>query len=132
MTHLNSLQYLLFLIKFALKKLNFSIAEMAAYRMNAYSVDFESIYGLEDAALVNMFQSLEATGLHPFLSLLLVICGGSLLDFYAHVTFTLYNKISYTLHGQIYVFDEIFFAYTFSFPTEGLSDFSQVSPSILS
>lgn len=104
---------------------------MTAYRINAYSVNFESFYRLEDVAMVAMFKSLEVIGLCSFLSLPLVTYEDFLLDFYAHTIVTMDKKISYTLHGQTYVFDEIFFASTFYLPTEGLCDFSQVSSSIM-
>lgn len=50
--------------------------------MNAYRVNFESVYGLEDAAMVTMFITLENIGLHPFLSLPVIIYEDILKDFY--------------------------------------------------
>lgn len=102
---------------------------MAAYRMNAYSVNFEYVYSLEETAMVTMFKSFEATGLRTFLSLLMVIYEDSSLDLYAHATITMDKMISYTLHWQTYMLDEMLFASKFSLPNEGLSDFSRVSSS---
>lgn len=69
-----------------------SYAQMtASYRMNSYQVNFESIYGIEDVAMVTMFITLKNTGLCPFLSLSVIIYEYSLLDFYAYTSVTSEN-----------------------------------------
>lgn len=70
--------------------------------MNAYQVNFESVYGIKDS-VVAMFKTLENTGLRSFLSFPVIINEHSLLDFYANSIVTINKKISYSFDGQTFL-----------------------------
>lgn len=81
--------------------------------MNAYHVNFDSVYVLEDATMVTIFRTFKSAGLRTFQSLSMVIYEDNLLDFYAHPTVTTDKHISYSFGGQKNLFDDTLFTSTF-------------------
>lgn len=99
--------------------------------MNAYQVNFESVYRIEDASIVPIFKTLETTGFQAFLNVPDIIYEDTLLDLRQRLSHRYKTYIIFIGWEDFYV-DEALFAYTFNFTTQGLSDISHLSCSILS
>lgn len=54
-----------------------------AYSLNAYQVNFASVYTVQEESLAKMFKYLEASGIRIFLEAYAIIFKTHLLDFYA-------------------------------------------------
>lgn len=98
--------------------------------MNAYQVNFESVYGIKDS-VVAMFKTLENTGLRSFLSFPVIINEHSLLDFYANSIVTINKKISYSFDGQTFLrWSSVRFHFLSTYRRD--LDFSQISSLVIS
>ncbi|KZV58579.1 hypothetical protein F511_26003 [Dorcoceras hygrometricum] len=92
---------------------------------SSHHIDFDSVFGIDDAGLVQMFESLTATGLKEFLGCPAVIYEAALTEFFANGSVRDGLVVS-TIKGRaVEIFEEVFAA-TFELSTEGLIDFSEV------
>ncbi|KZV16220.1 hypothetical protein F511_38830 [Dorcoceras hygrometricum] len=95
-----------------------------------HHIDLDSVFGIDDAGLVQMFESLIATGLKEFLGCPAVIYEAALTEFFANGSVRDGLVVS-TIKGRAVEISEEVFAATFELPTEGLTDFSEVPKDLL-
>ncbi|KZV51378.1 hypothetical protein F511_38334 [Dorcoceras hygrometricum] len=88
-------------------------------------IDFDSVFGIDDAGLIQMFESLIATGLKHFLGCPEVFYEVALIKFFENSSVRDGMVVS-TIKGKAVEISEEVFAATFELPTEGLTDFSEV------
>ncbi|KZV38508.1 hypothetical protein F511_39191 [Dorcoceras hygrometricum] len=99
---------------------------MASYLISSsHHIDFDSIFGIDDAGLVQMFESLIATGLKNFLGCPAVFYEADLIEFFENSSVRDGMVVS-TIKGKAVEISEEVFATTFELPTEGLTDLSEV------
>ncbi|KZV41158.1 pumilio23 [Dorcoceras hygrometricum] len=99
---------------------------MASFIANALQIDFESVLGISDnEGMVNMFKSLESTGVRGFLGCAAVFYASELEQFFdnAHVR---NGEILSAVQGKFICISEDRFAGVFGLPTEGLTDLTKV------
>ncbi|KZV39082.1 hypothetical protein F511_33726 [Dorcoceras hygrometricum] len=92
---------------------------------SSHHIDFDSVFGIDDAGLVQMFESLIVTGLKEFLGCPAVIYEAALIEFFANGSVRDGLVVS-TIKGRAVEISEEVFAATFELSTEGLTDFSEV------
>ncbi|KZV47959.1 hypothetical protein F511_31702 [Dorcoceras hygrometricum] len=92
---------------------------------SSHHIDFDSVFGIDDAGLVQIFESLIATGLKNFLGCPAVFYEAALIDFFENSSVRDGMVVS-TIKGKAVEISEEVFAATFELPTEGLTDFSEV------
>ncbi|KZV25738.1 hypothetical protein F511_04799 [Dorcoceras hygrometricum] len=99
---------------------------MASFIANALQIDFKSVLGISDnEGMVNMFKSLESTGVRGFLGCAAVFYASELEQFFdnAHVR---NGEILSAVQGKFIFISEDRFAGVFGLPTEGLTDLTKV------
>ncbi|KZV48831.1 hypothetical protein F511_15480 [Dorcoceras hygrometricum] len=92
---------------------------------SSHHIDFDSIFAIDDAGLVQMFESLIATGLKNFLGCPAVFYEADLIEFFENSSVRDGMVVS-TIKGKAVEISEEVFAATFELPTEGLTEFSEV------
>ncbi|KZV55733.1 hypothetical protein F511_12568 [Dorcoceras hygrometricum] len=92
---------------------------------NSHHIDFDSVFGMEDAGMVQMFESLIAMGLKEFLGCPAVIYEAALTELFANGSVRDGLVVS-TIGGTVIEISEEMFATTLELSTEGLTDFSEV------
>ncbi|KZV38992.1 hypothetical protein F511_15927 [Dorcoceras hygrometricum] len=92
---------------------------------SSHHIDFDSFFGIDDAGLVQMFESLTATGLKNFVGCPIVLYEAALIDFFENSSVRDGMVVS-TIKGKSIEISEEVFAATFELPIEGLTDFSEV------
>ncbi|KZV31452.1 hypothetical protein F511_38298 [Dorcoceras hygrometricum] len=96
---------------------------------SSHHVDFDSVFGMDDAALIQMFESLIATGLKEFLGCPAVFYEAALIEFFTNGSVTEDGMVVSTIRGTTVEISESFFA--FDLPTEGLTDLSDVPKNLV-
>ncbi|KZV52732.1 hypothetical protein F511_16947 [Dorcoceras hygrometricum] len=91
----------------------------------SHHIDFDSVFGIDDTALVQMFETLIATGLKEFLGCPAVFYDAALTEFFKNSSVRDGVVVS-TIRGTAIEISENIFTTTFGLPTEGLTDFSEV------
>ncbi|KZV55405.1 hypothetical protein F511_06455 [Dorcoceras hygrometricum] len=92
---------------------------------SSHHIYFDSVFGIDNSGLVQMFESLIATGLKKFLGCPAVFYEASLIEFFENSSVRDGMVVS-TINGKaVQIFEEVFAA-MFELPTEGLTDFSEV------
>ncbi|KZV44260.1 hypothetical protein F511_10379 [Dorcoceras hygrometricum] len=92
---------------------------------SSHHIDFDSVFGIDDVGLVQMFESLIATGLKEFLGCPAVIYVADLTEFFANGSVRDGFVVS-TIKGRAVEISEEVFGATFELSTEGFTDFSEV------
>ncbi|KZV40186.1 hypothetical protein F511_05663 [Dorcoceras hygrometricum] len=92
---------------------------------SSHHIDFDSVFGFDDEGLVQMFESLIATGLKNFLGCPAALYEAALIEFFENSSVRDGMVVS-TIEGKAVEISEEVFAATFELPTEGLTDFSEV------
>ncbi|KZV22131.1 hypothetical protein F511_37865 [Dorcoceras hygrometricum] len=98
---------------------------------SSHHIDFDSVFGMGDAALVQMFESLIATGLKEFLGCPAVFYEAALTEFFTNGSVREDGMVVSTIRGTTVEISESFFATAFDLPTEGLTDLSDVPKNLL-
>ncbi|KZV24133.1 hypothetical protein F511_40911 [Dorcoceras hygrometricum] len=97
---------------------------------SSHHIDFDSVFGIDDAGMVQMFESLIATGLKEFLGCPAVFSEAALTEFFANSSVRDGMVVS-TIKGKPVEISEEVFATTFELPTEGLTDLSEVPKNLV-
>ncbi|KZV22764.1 hypothetical protein F511_42487 [Dorcoceras hygrometricum] len=97
----------------------------------SHHIDFDSIFRLDDAKMVQMFESLITTGLKEFLGCPAIFYENALTEFFAN-GLVRDGLIFSTIGGIAVEISESVFAATFALPTEGLTDLSEVPRNFIS
>ncbi|KZV34523.1 WD repeat-containing protein 26 [Dorcoceras hygrometricum] len=98
---------------------------------NALQVNFDSVLGIPDNdGMVNMFRSLESTGLRGFLGCPSVLYEKKLEQFF-DIALVKDNEIPCVIHGKVVAIIEDRFAGVFELPTEGLTDLLEVPKNLV-
>ncbi|KZV22090.1 nuclear matrix constituent protein 1-like protein-like [Dorcoceras hygrometricum] len=98
----------------------------------AYLVDFESVLNIPDnEGMQNMFKALESSGLHVFLGCKSVLYEPELEHFF-DTALIQGGDITGVISGKYFSISPSRFAGVFELPTEGLSDFFDVSRNLVS
>ncbi|KZV17999.1 dystroglycan-like [Dorcoceras hygrometricum] len=92
---------------------------------SSHHIDFDSVFGIDDTGLVQMFETLIVTVLKELLGFPAVFYEAALIEFFANSSVRDGVVIS-TIGGTAIEISEEVFATTFELPTEGLTDFSEV------
>ncbi|KZV16786.1 hypothetical protein F511_15422 [Dorcoceras hygrometricum] len=90
-----------------------------------HHIDFDSVFGIDDTGLVQMFETLITTGLKEFLGCPIVFYEAALTEFFGNSSVRDGVVVS-TIRGTEIEISENIFSTTFGPPTEGLTDFSEV------
>ncbi|KZV53607.1 hypothetical protein F511_26871 [Dorcoceras hygrometricum] len=93
---------------------------------NSHHVDFDSVFGMDDATITNMFELLIATGLKDFLGCPAVYYEAALIEFFENGSVREDGMVVSTIRGINVDISEGMFATEFGLPTEGLTDMSDV------
>ncbi|KZV29003.1 hypothetical protein F511_03779 [Dorcoceras hygrometricum] len=93
---------------------------------NSHHIDFESVFRLDDASMVQMFETLIATGLKEFLGCPSVFYEDSLTEFFANSSVREDGMVVSTIGGTAIEISQELFAAAFELPTEGLIDLTDV------
>ncbi|KZV47819.1 hypothetical protein F511_40338 [Dorcoceras hygrometricum] len=97
---------------------------------SSHHIDFDSFFGIDDAGMVQMFESLIATGLKEFLGCPAVFYEDALTEFFANGSVR--DGVVVSTIGAIAVeISEAVFAATFELPAEGLTDLSEVPKNLV-
>ncbi|KZV32046.1 hypothetical protein F511_38523 [Dorcoceras hygrometricum] len=97
---------------------------------SSHHIDLDLVFGIDDAGMVQMFESLIATGLKDFLGCPAVFSEAALTEFFANSSVRDGMVVS-TIKGKaVEIFDEVF-ATTFELPTEGLTYLSEVPKNLV-
>ncbi|KZV30429.1 hypothetical protein F511_34113 [Dorcoceras hygrometricum] len=100
-------------------------SEMASSLIsNSHHIDFDSVFGINDEGLVQIFESLIATGLKNFLGCPAIFYEAALIEFFENSSVRDGMVVS-TIKGKAVEISDEVFATTFELPTEGLTDFSE-------
>ncbi|KZV18908.1 hypothetical protein F511_17814 [Dorcoceras hygrometricum] len=91
----------------------------AALINNAIQIYFDSVFGMADAGMVQMFKALESSGLRGFLGCSSAIYEAALVEFFQNASVR-ENKVVSAVQGKAVEISEEVFAETFELPTEGL------------
>ncbi|KZV50816.1 hypothetical protein F511_09874 [Dorcoceras hygrometricum] len=97
----------------------------------SHHVDFDSVFRLDDAGIVQMFESLVSTGLMEFLGCPAIFHEQALIEFFENGSVRDGMVVS-TISGTAVEISESVFAAAFGLPTEGLTDLSEVPKDLLS
>ncbi|KZV48628.1 hypothetical protein F511_26626 [Dorcoceras hygrometricum] len=98
---------------------------------NSHHIDFDAVFGMEDTDLVQMFESLIATGLKNFLGCPAVFNEDALTEFFTNSSVREDGLVVSTVNGvSVEIFEEVFAA-TFEIPVEGLTDLSEVPKNLV-
>ncbi|KZV50414.1 hypothetical protein F511_08065 [Dorcoceras hygrometricum] len=104
---------------------------MAFYLISSsHHVDFDSVFGM-DAALVQVFESLIATGLKEFLGCPAVFYEAALTEFFTNGSVREDGMVVSAIRGTTVEISESMFAAAFELPTEGLTDLSDIPKNIV-
>ncbi|KZV14651.1 hypothetical protein F511_41908 [Dorcoceras hygrometricum] len=98
---------------------------------SSHHVKFDSVFGMDDVALVQMFESLIATGLKEFLGFPAVFYEAALTEFFTNGSVREYGMVVSTIRGTTIEIYESMFAAAFELPTEGLTDLSDVPKNLV-
>ncbi|KZV35826.1 hypothetical protein F511_18300 [Dorcoceras hygrometricum] len=98
---------------------------------NSHHVDFNSLFGMNDAALVQIFESLIATGLKEFLGCPAVFYEAAVTEFFTNGSVREDGMVVSTIKGTTVEISESMFAAAFELPTEGLTDLSDVPKNLV-
>ncbi|KZV58131.1 hypothetical protein F511_36389 [Dorcoceras hygrometricum] len=93
-------------------------------------VDFDSVFGMDDAGLVQMFESFIATGLKDFLGCPAVFYEAALTEFFEN-SLVRDGVVVSTIRGTAIEISEEMFTAAFDLPTEGLTDLSEVPKNLV-
>ncbi|KZV41242.1 hypothetical protein F511_41699 [Dorcoceras hygrometricum] len=93
---------------------------------NSHHIDFESVFRLDDVGMVQMFETLIATGLKEFLGCPAVFYEDALTEFFANSSVREDGMVVSTIGGTAIEISQAMFAAAFEFPTEGLIDLTDV------
>ncbi|KZV17261.1 hypothetical protein F511_19282 [Dorcoceras hygrometricum] len=93
---------------------------------NSHHIDFESVFGLDDAGMVQMFETLITTGLKEFLGCPAVFYEAALTEFFANSSVREDGMVFSTIGGTAIEISQEMFAAAFELPTEGLIDLTDV------
>ncbi|KZV49114.1 hypothetical protein F511_43777 [Dorcoceras hygrometricum] len=97
---------------------------------SSHHIDFDSVFGMEDASLAPVFESLITTGLKEFLGCPAIFYEAALTEFFANGSVRDGVVVS-TIGGTAVEISESVFAATFELPSEGLTDLSDVPKNIV-
>ncbi|KZV33536.1 mucin-2-like [Dorcoceras hygrometricum] len=97
----------------------------------SHHINFDSVFRLDDAEMVQMFESLITTGLKEFLGCPAIFYENALTEFFANGSVR-DGLIVSTIGGIAVEISESVFAATFALPTEGLTDLSEVPRNFIS
>ncbi|KZV44209.1 hypothetical protein F511_43454 [Dorcoceras hygrometricum] len=86
---------------------------------NSHHIDFDTVFGMEDTDLVQMFESLIATGLKNFLGCPAVFNEAALTEFFANSSVREDGLVVSTVNGVTVEFSEEVFSATFELPGDG-------------
>ncbi|KZV48844.1 hypothetical protein F511_19301 [Dorcoceras hygrometricum] len=98
---------------------------------NSHHIVFDVVFGMEDTDLVQMFESLIATGLKNFLGCPAVFNEAALTEFFANSSVREDGLVVSTVNGFTVEISEEVFAATFELPVEGLTDLSEVPKNLV-
>ncbi|KZV19596.1 hypothetical protein F511_44213 [Dorcoceras hygrometricum] len=98
---------------------------------NSHHIDFETVFEMEDTYLVQMFESLIATGLKNFLGCPAMFNEAALTEFFANSSVREDGLVVSTVNGVTVEISEEVFAATFELPVEGLTDLSDVPKNLV-
>ncbi|KZV24641.1 hypothetical protein F511_27252 [Dorcoceras hygrometricum] len=105
----------------------YRLPEMASSLIiNSHHIDFESVFRLDDAGMVKMFETLIATGLKEFLGCPAVFYEDALTEFFANSSVREDGMVVSTIGGTAIEISQEMFAEAFELPTEGLIDLTDV------
>ncbi|KZV13694.1 hypothetical protein F511_45146 [Dorcoceras hygrometricum] len=93
---------------------------------NSHHIDFEYVFRLDDAGMVQMFETLIVTGLKEFLVCPAVFYEDSLTEFFANSSVREDGMVVSTIGGTAIEISQAMFAAVFELPTEGLIDLTDV------
>ncbi|KZV22829.1 hypothetical protein F511_31561 [Dorcoceras hygrometricum] len=93
---------------------------------NNHHIDFDSVFRLDDAGMVQMFETLIATGLKEFLGCPAVFYEDALTEFFENSSVREYGMVVSTIGGTAIEISQEIFAAAFELPTEGLTDLTDV------
>ncbi|KZV34647.1 hypothetical protein F511_23366 [Dorcoceras hygrometricum] len=97
----------------------------------SHHIYFDSVFRLDDAGIVQMFESLVSTGLMEFLGCPAIFYEQALIEFFKHGSVRDGMVVS-VIGGMTVEFSESVFSAAFGLPTEGLTDLSEVPKDLLS
>ncbi|KZV36558.1 hypothetical protein F511_23587 [Dorcoceras hygrometricum] len=105
----------------------YRLPEMASSLIsNSHHIYFESVFRLDDAGMVQMFETLITTGLKEFLGCPAVFYEYALTDFFANSSVREDGMVVSTIGGTAIEISQEMFAAAFELPTEGLIDLTDV------
>ncbi|KZV41423.1 hypothetical protein F511_12151 [Dorcoceras hygrometricum] len=93
---------------------------------NSHHVDFDSVFGMDDATITQMFELLIATGLKDFLGCPAVYYEAALIEFFENGSVREDGMVVSTIRGINVEISEGMFVTALGLPTEGLTDMSDV------
>ncbi|KZV24526.1 hypothetical protein F511_17934 [Dorcoceras hygrometricum] len=93
---------------------------------NSHHVDFDSVFGMDDATITQMFELLIATGLKDFLGCPAVYYEAELIEFFENGSVREDGVVVSTIRGINVEIYEGMFSTAFGLQTEGLTDVSDV------
>ncbi|KZV29123.1 hypothetical protein F511_41804 [Dorcoceras hygrometricum] len=91
---------------------------------SSHHIDFDSVFGIDDTGLVQMFETLIATGLKEFLGCPAVFYEAALAEFFENSSVR-DGVVVNTIRGTMIEISENNFATTFGLPVDGLTDLSE-------
>ncbi|KZV23836.1 hypothetical protein F511_30590 [Dorcoceras hygrometricum] len=97
---------------------------------SSHHVDFDSVFGMEDTGMVQMFESLIATGVKNFLGCPAIFSEAALTEFFANGSVRDGLVVS-TVNGVHVEISEKVFAEAFELPIDGLIDVSDVPKNLV-
>ncbi|KZV46231.1 hypothetical protein F511_19534 [Dorcoceras hygrometricum] len=97
---------------------------------SSHHVDFESVFGFDDAGMVQMFETLITTGLKNFLGCPAVFYEAALTEFFTNGSVRDGLVVS-TVNGVTVEISEKVFAEAFELPIDGLTDLSDVPKNLV-
>ncbi|KZV58646.1 hypothetical protein F511_43222, partial [Dorcoceras hygrometricum] len=97
----------------------------------AITLDFDSIFDMDDVGLAQVFETLIAMGLRNFLGCPAVFYEAALTDFFTNGSVREDGMVVSTIRGTTVEISESLFATTFDLPTEGLTDLSDVPKNLV-
>ncbi|KZV53583.1 hypothetical protein F511_41057 [Dorcoceras hygrometricum] len=98
---------------------------------NSHHIDFDAVFGMADTDLVQIFESLIATGLKNFLGCPTVFNEDALTEFFANSSIREDGLVVSTVNGVSVEISEEVFSATFELPVEGLTDLSEVPKNLV-
>ncbi|KZV18598.1 hypothetical protein F511_42100 [Dorcoceras hygrometricum] len=105
----------------------YRLPEMASSLIsNSHHIDFESVFRIDDVDMVQMFETLIATGLKEFLGCPAVFYEDALTEFFTNSSVRKDGMVVSTIGGTATEISQAMFAATFELPTEGLIDLTYV------